>query len=64
MERQFTLKQARSLCGLSRQKVSREIAVDVKTIKNWEDGKTYPNAKMFVILCKLYGVSPSDIFLL
>lgn len=63
MDRQFTLKQARNLSGLSRKKVSQEIMVDIKTIKNWEDGVTSPNARTFVNLCKLYGVSPSDIFL-
>lgn len=60
---QFTLKQARNLKGLSRDAVSKEIKVDRSTIENWETGKTYPNAKKFVDLCNLYGVSPCDIIL-
>lgn len=59
----LTLKQARNLCGLSRQKVGEEIQTDSKTIINWENGKSYPNAKKFLMLCQLYGVSPNDIIL-
>jgi DNA-binding XRE family transcriptional regulator len=59
----LTLKQARNLSGLSRQKVGEEIQADCKTIINWEKGKSYPNAKKFLLLCKLYGVSPDDIIL-
>lgn len=60
---QLTLKQARNLSGLSRDKVGKEINADRKTIENWENGKSYPNAKKFLMLCQLYGVSPSDIIL-
>ena len=60
----LTLKQARSLSGLSRDDVGKEIKADRKTIENWETGKTSPNAKKFVALCQLYGVSPNDIILL
>lgn len=60
---QLTLKQARNLKELSREKVGEEISVDSKTIINWENGKSYPNAKKFMLLCKLYGVSPDDIIL-
>lgn len=60
---QLTLKQARNLSGLSRVKVGKEIGVDSKTIINWEKSKSYPNAKNFMLLCKLYGVSPNDIIL-
>ena len=60
---QFTLKQARNLSGLSRNKVSKELDINRTTLENWENGKTYPNAKYFVTLCKLYGVLPSDIIL-
>ncbi len=63
MQMQLTLKQARNISGLSREKVGKEINADRKSIANWESGKTYPNAKMFMALCKLYGVSPSDIIL-
>ena len=41
---QFTLKQARNLKGLSRDKVSKEIKVDRSTIENWEKkGKIHPS---------------------
>ena len=64
MLRQLTLEQARKLSGLSRKEVGQRIQVDMGTVRNWEIGKTVPDAKQFAKLCQLYGVALSDIFLL
>ena len=60
---QITLKQARLLAGLSRQEVSERTGRSTWTIKNWEDGTTYPSIKDFIILCNLYSVQVADIFI-
>ena len=58
-----TLKQARINAGLTQKQVADELNKTIITVQRYENGKTDLNAKTFLILCKLYGVSADEIIL-
>lgn len=59
----ISLKALRINAGKSQDDVASEVKVTKKTIQNWEQYKTYPNAAQLVKLCSVYGCTLDDIFL-
>ena len=54
---QITLESARVNAGYSIIDVSKKVNKTVKTIYNWENGRTAISAQMFFELCKIYNVN-------
>lgn len=52
----ITLKSARVNAGMSRAYVAKEIKVSESTLKNWENGITFPKQPYIEKLCLLYNV--------
>lgn len=52
----ITLRSARTNVGMSRDGVAKEVGVSLSTIKNWENGITFPTQPQIEKLCALYGV--------
>ena len=59
---QITLKAARINAGFSQCDAAKEINVATSTLRNWENGKTYPKQNYIELLCRLYGVTYENIF--
>ena len=53
----ITLRSARINVGLSREFVAKSVGVSLSTIKNWENGITFPTQPQIEKLCALYGVT-------
>lgn len=60
---QISIKGARVEKGLTQLQAAREMGVTRETIANWEKGNTAPSAPQLMELCRVYGVSITDIFL-
>ena len=56
----ISLEAARINAGLSQRDAAKSIGVNVGTLSNWENGKTYPDIEKFRRLCEVYGC-PADI---
>lgn len=52
----ITLKAARVNAKLTQKEAAKSIGCAVSTIKNWEDGKTFPRQPQIEKLCALYKV--------
>lgn len=59
---QITLKAARVNAGMTQQVAAEKLEVSLSTLKNWENGITFPNQPNIMRLCDLYGVTYDDIF--
>ena len=59
----ISLKAARVNANLSQGEAAEHVGVATSTLRNWENGITYPDAVQFMTLCNLYGVSCDNIFL-
>ena len=46
---------------LSQEDVAREVHVSRQAVSQWESGKTSPDTKSIKLLCKLYGISASEL---
>ena len=57
----ISLKAARVNAGLSQKEVANELNVSNKTLTNWENGKSFPDAEKINALCNLYGLSYDNI---
>ena len=56
------LKAARLAKGLTQVEVSEKIDNSChKNISRWEAGINTPNLRIFIKLCKIYGVTPNDL---
>ena len=53
----FTLKSARVNAGMTQADVAKKLEVAVSTIRNWENGSTFPKQPVIEKLCDLYGIS-------
>lgn len=53
----ITLKAARINAGLSQKEAAKTIGVSNKTLHNWENGISSPDAKYVDAMCELYKVS-------
>lgn len=63
MAYQVSLRAARVNRGLCQADTAKHVGVSVKTIWNWETGRTFPPADALVALCELYDVPLDNIFL-
>lgn len=57
----ITLRAARINAGYTQAEVAKKTGYAISTIKNWEQGKTFPKQPAIVVLCELYGVSYDNI---
>ncbi len=57
------LKALRINAEMSQQEAAEKLGVTEKTLQNWENYVTYPNAVQLVSICNLYGCELDDIFL-
>lgn len=57
----ITLKAARVNKGLNQSDVALHLAVNVRTVGNWESGKTMPKLDKIEPLCEMLGVKYDDI---
>lgn len=60
----ITLAAARVNKRLTRQKAARELGICASTLKNYENGKTFPNVATLQKIEKLYELAGSDIIFL
>ncbi|MBQ6264496.1 MAG: helix-turn-helix transcriptional regulator [Clostridia bacterium] len=58
----MTLKEARENARYTKRAAAKIIGVSENTIYKWEQGKTTPNVKQYLKLCKIYDCQLSDIF--
>lgn len=58
----LTLKAARVNADLSQIEAAKKLNVATSTLRNWEKGKTFPNQKQIVSLCRLYNADFNSIF--
>ncbi len=58
-----TLKAARVNAGYTQKSASQRLGVNRLTLRNWEQGRTYPTISKFDEMCRLYNTSWDDIFL-
>jgi transcriptional regulator with XRE-family HTH domain len=59
----ISLEAARVNAKMSQKDAALAIDVNVSTIRNWETGKTSPDADKFKELCSIYGCPMDLIFL-
>lgn len=57
----ITLAAARKNAGFTQEQVAKELDVATSTIKNWENGKTFPKQPMIERLCELYQMPYDNI---
>lgn len=57
----MTLKQAREAAGLSLVEAAVRAGVTVETVRNWENGKTWPRGFAMIRAAKAYGVKREQI---
>lgn len=57
------LKALRVNADLNQIDAAKAIGVTERTLKNWEDYTTYPNAMQLIKICSVYGCELNDIFL-
>ena len=60
----ITLKAARINADLSQKEAAERLHISNKTLCNWENGVSYPDAEQIAMLCKLYGVHYDNIIFL
>lgn len=56
----MTMRALRVNAGLTQGQVSAELGVSLKTLVNWEQGKTYPNVLQLAKMAALYKCSLDD----
>ena len=58
---QITLAAARVNARLSQKYVADVLGVSTSTVRNWENGSTFPKQPMIEKMCELYGVTYNQI---
>ena len=53
------LAEMRESSSFSQTEIARIAGVSPKTEWNWENGKSFPNAKQLCVLCDLFGTDPN-----
>jgi transcriptional regulator with XRE-family HTH domain len=56
----ITLEAARVNAHFTQKDAAKLLRVSNKTLQNWENGKTFPNADKISEICNLYGI-PYDV---
>lgn len=59
----ITLKALRVNAGLTQKQAASMIGVTKKTLSNWEQYRTFPDAVRLKRLCKIYGCNIDNVFL-
>lgn len=57
----ITLSAARKNAGLTQKQAAQELQISNKTLCNWENGVSFPDAVDIAKLCNLYGVAYDNI---
>ena len=57
----ITLKAARVNKNMQQQDAASVLGITVDTLRNWENGKTFPNVPQIKKIEELYGVPYSDL---
>lgn len=60
---QVSMKAMRVNSEMKQSDVAERLGVTVKTLQNWENGVSAPDAIQFAQLCRIFGCSRDDIFL-
>ena len=60
----ISLKGARANANLTQKQVAKKLGISNKTVGNWENGTSFPDAEQIPKLCELYGASYDDIIFL
>lgn len=60
----FTLKAARVNAGMTQQEAAIKIGVSVDSIRNYENGKSYPDVPVLKKIEQVYGVKYEEIIFL
>lgn len=58
----ITLKAARVNAGYSQTEAAKKIGVASSTLRNWENGKTFPTQPKIEKMCEIYGISFDVLF--
>ena len=58
----ISLRAARVNAKLSQQEAAVRIGVAVSTLRNWENGKTFPNQPKIERICEVYGITFDVLF--
>ena len=56
MEIKITLAAARVNAGINQKDAAERIGVSNKTLGNWENGESFPDALQIEKICELYGI--------
>ena len=59
-----TLRAARVNAGYLQSDVAEKLGVGLRTVQNWESGKSSPRADQMPDICALYGCTTDDIIFL
>ncbi len=59
----ISLEAARVNAKLSQKEAAKRLGINVGTLSNWENGKTFPDVDKFRELCDVYGCPIDLIFL-
>ena len=60
---QISMEAARINAKLTQKEVASSMGKSLSTVRNWECGRSIPDAIEFQNLCKLYQIPPDAIFL-
>ncbi len=60
----YTLKTARDKAGYSQKDAARALGITVGTLRNYENGKTFPDANCILKIENLYSVSYDQLIFL
>ena len=60
----MTIKAARINKGLNQKTAANQIGVSNKTLSNWENGKSFPDAPHIEKMCEVYCVTYNDLIFL
>lgn len=59
---QMSLRALRINAGLTQEAAAKVIGVSVSTLKNWENGKSFPKQPQIMAICEAYKVQYDNIF--
>ena len=58
---QISLASARVNAELTQKEAANKLNVSNKTLSNWENGTSFPNAEQIASICSLYGIPYDNI---
>lgn len=63
MDFKVSLRAARINANMTQPDIAKRFGVSVKTVCNWETGKTCPSGIVLIQLCDIYGIPVDNILL-